>query len=522
MDNENTTKAKLQKGLERPGDSDWIRESEKIARFFHKVGIELSKHAASAASVEYSATHAQIVLYNAEGMFRTITLQPRWGPLVERWVNERSFTIEGVTIGLFSCGEQVLHARVERQTGACSQVRFSDLEWYSKDALLAQSELSGATCETLQKLLVLSTGKMLLVTPHDAGTQFFRALLAALWDGVIAPNAPDSALEGTQATDGERLLYCIRGEDPCVAATHLKLVNRSQVFQGVIAGCVLPRVCSTCGKESPVSKEMFQALPEQLHHYASGSYHVGRGCSACGHTGSKGVVPLAVALELTQPSRELLEQGATPKQIIKACPTIKSLFEEGVKKAFQGKVTLGELRRVVPQLPPHYEGVLDAIPAKQSTEAPLHDVSQKSHREPRSLDNSPVSILVVEDDLDQREILTLCLANESYTVVPVESGRLGLEAIQKKQFDLVITDLLMPEMDGAEFVARLRADKKFGDLPILVLTALTDDEKEYSLLSIGADDYCEKRVQRKILLKRVENLIKRSHAINQVNAQPLS
>ena len=75
---------------------------------------------------------------------------------------------------------------------------------------------------------------------------------------------------------------------------------------------------------------------------------------------------------------------------------------------------------------------------------------------------------------------------------------------------MIVSDLMMPNMDGAELVGKLKSHPTFRRIPVLILTVISDSDKEYTLLDLGADDYCEKTIQRKILLKRIENLIRRS------------
>lgn len=119
-------------------------------------------------------------------------------------------------------------------------------------------------------------------------------------------------------------------------------------------------------------------------------------------------------------------------------------------------------------------------------------------------------ILVVEDDVDQRSIIEMVLKDAGYEVFLAGDGREGFKVLEEKLPDLVISDLMMPEVDGAELIRKIKGDKRFSKLPILVLTVISDAEKEYLLLSLGVDDYCEKTIQRNILLKRIENLLRRS------------
>jgi DNA-binding response OmpR family regulator len=103
----------------------------------------------------------------------------------------------------------------------------------------------------------------------------------------------------------------------------------------------------------------------------------------------------------------------------------------------------------------------------------------------------------------------MVLKNAGYLVEVVSNGKLGLASARGKLPDLILTDLMMPTMDGFEFVKALKADKELRAVPVIILTVLADGDKEYELLDLGADDYCEKTIQRKLLLKRIENVLRR-------------
>ena len=102
------------------------------------------------------------------------------------------------------------------------------------------------------------------------------------------------------------------------------------------------------------------------------------------------------------------------------------------------------------------------------------------------------------------------MLSDKYKVSSVANGKEAIELLQEEEPDLIITDLMMPKMDGAELVSKIRSDKRYTGLPIMVLTVVSDPAREYELLDLGVDDYCEKTIQRKVLFKRIENLLRRS------------
>jgi type II secretory ATPase GspE/PulE/Tfp pilus assembly ATPase PilB-like protein/ActR/RegA family two-component response regulator len=121
-------------------------------------------------------------------------------------------------------------------------------------------------------------------------------------------------------------------------------------------------------------------------------------------------------------------------------------------------------------------------------------------------------VLVVEDDENMRMILNMLLSRALYDVVEACDGRAALESILSNPPDLVVTDLMMPELDGADLVAIMKRDPRTSMIPVLLLTAVASEETELKLLSCGADDFVSKTTDQKILLARVEKLINRSVA----------
>ena len=81
------------------------------------------------------------------------------------------------------------------------------------------------------------------------------------------------------------------------------------------------------------------------------------------------------------------------------------------------------------------------------------------------------NVLVVDDDQVSHQILRILLRREDHDVFSATNGLEAIESIQDQDVDLVITDINMPEMDGLEFLSWLRKDKKFHDIPVIVLTA---------------------------------------------------
>lgn len=122
-------------------------------------------------------------------------------------------------------------------------------------------------------------------------------------------------------------------------------------------------------------------------------------------------------------------------------------------------------------------------------------------------------ILVVEDNKNLRKLMTTYLRNNSYETLEASDGEEALEVIDKNHIDLIISDIMMPNMDGYELTRELREANYM--MPILMVTAKeTIDDKKKGFLS-GVDDYMVKPVDMDEMVLRVGVLLRRANIINQ-------
>lgn len=122
-------------------------------------------------------------------------------------------------------------------------------------------------------------------------------------------------------------------------------------------------------------------------------------------------------------------------------------------------------------------------------------------------------ILVVEDDKNLRKLIVTCLEKANYTVFETKNGEEALDLMDKQYVDLIVTDIMMPEMDGYEMIKLLRESKY--ETPILIITAKDDFEDKKQGFNLGADDYMVKPINIDELILRVKSLLKRSQATNE-------
>lgn len=128
-------------------------------------------------------------------------------------------------------------------------------------------------------------------------------------------------------------------------------------------------------------------------------------------------------------------------------------------------------------------------------------------------------ILIVEDEQDCAELLRYHLQKENYQTVIVRNGDEAIDAVQCRTPDAVLLDVMLPELNGWEVCRILRESSRGKALPIIMLTALSDEEARIKGLSLGADDYISKPYSMKELLLKVRKHIDRQQTIKRLKAR---
>ena len=117
-------------------------------------------------------------------------------------------------------------------------------------------------------------------------------------------------------------------------------------------------------------------------------------------------------------------------------------------------------------------------------------------------------ILVVDDEQDIRHLIVLILEAAGYQVSQAESGMAALEILSQQNFELVILDIMMPEMDGWEVCRQIKSRQQTKELPVLILTVRSQPlDRVIGLEVVHADDYLTKPFERQDLLAAVERLL---------------
>ncbi len=116
---------------------------------------------------------------------------------------------------------------------------------------------------------------------------------------------------------------------------------------------------------------------------------------------------------------------------------------------------------------------------------------------------NPGTILVVDDDLLNRMVLSTTLQEEGYAVEMAEDGKQALEMLAAQPFDVVLLDLIMPEMDGYQVLAQIKEHPTWRNIPVIVISSLEEMESILRCIEMGATDYLPKPFDAALLRARL-------------------
>ncbi len=117
-----------------------------------------------------------------------------------------------------------------------------------------------------------------------------------------------------------------------------------------------------------------------------------------------------------------------------------------------------------------------------------------------------IRVLLIEDDLNMQELISSYLQNYGYSVVCKASAKEALDSLQKEEYDIIILDLMLPDMDGFDVCKRV---KSFSDIPIIISSARGDIGNKIMGYELGADDYLAKPYEPRELILKIEAILRR-------------
>ncbi len=404
----------------------------------------------------------------------------------------------------------------------------SEFRWNDLESIVDNMTVSP---ETKQALLAISKHKNGIILTNDAPSTHIlcgAAIVLALRPDAILIDSKcehsSSSIEklsesnlvvvGTKGTDTVDMAVSFLGR---FAASPDK---RARIAERLLVSYIHHRVrrsCGACLKSTPVSKQTRDAIPTPLQEGLDDNYLFSRGCSQCGNTAYRGTVGVESVLQLDDEIRSALLADSVNIEALclKAYQSgTRSVLEDGLSKIYSGKTSFEEVFKVAKTISPALLDAIEKSRSRANRKSPAPSPVSSNGTSASGNGNGKSKLLIVEDDADQRDILEMVFKTEGFEVLGADNGQEAFGVLDSEAIDVILCDVMMPVMDGIEFVKSLRQHPEHKSIPVLMLTAGANSEHEVELFEQGADDYCSKNIRRKVLLKRVQRLLKKDQDDN--------
>ncbi len=319
------------------------------------------------------------------------------------------------------------------------------------------------------------------------------------------------------AQTGHLVLSSLHTNDATSAVTRLMdlgiepfMISDSLI--AVVAQRLVRRICEECKVQEPLGPQILEKLGTVTGLAGDATFWHGAGCEHCQYTGYSGRMGLFEVLAVTPEIKKVITTGVSAARVRQAAVQtgFHGMDMDGIEKAAEGLTTIEEVFRVAPPevRQADQEAVVDmeVIAETREEKAPSEVLSASVGTV------SPRKILVADDNELIIKILRNILENENYLTLTAGDGLEALRLALQEKPDLIITDLLMPKMDGLTLVKKLKSQLATRFIPVIMLTAKDEADLELKGIDAGADEYLTKPVNPKQLLAGLDRLINRANA----------
>jgi len=293
----------------------------------------------------------------------------------------------------------------------------------------------------------------------------------------------------------------------------------------IIGQRLVRKICLECKERDPTSfKILEQTHPgiswykQQLIHWNSALnryekksvFWKGKGCEHCRYTGYSGRVGIFEILMVTPSLRKIIASKALSNNLREAAEKegFTSMCIDGMRKTYEGATTIEEIFRVSPPEEGQMSEMLSVEPLVEK-QAVTQD-SQSAVEQFSMGITRPQKILVVDDDEISLRVVQTVLETANYQVITAQNGELALRLAIEERPDLIISDIIMPEMDGIALTKKLKSKLITRFIPVILLTVKHDLTTEVKGFESGADDYLTKPIQPEQAIARIKRLLDRS------------
>jgi type II secretory ATPase GspE/PulE/Tfp pilus assembly ATPase PilB-like protein len=298
-------------------------------------------------------------------------------------------------------------------------------------------------------------------------------------------------------------------------------------LKGAVAQRLLRRLCLVC--RAPVTTP----VPDRLQRWfrSPDGLYKAVGCKDCGSTGYRGRLAVMEILVTDSEVERRISGGESTERISDAARKagMRTMWDSGVEHVLKGETDIDELLRVL-EVPMESEKAAPASrvaqptpqarPATPSSSAGVRPAARSSTflpeevlelvDDPGTARRDGQKVLLVEDEDQLRLVLRDLLEREGFTVVEATDGVHALDAIDRDAPDAIVLDLNLPRLDGYQVLTHIRARAATASIPVLVLTALGDEDSEVKVFQSGANDFIAKPFRPRALSARLKKLMQKS------------
>ncbi|MFC1755642.1 response regulator, partial [Thermoproteota archaeon] len=264
------------------------------------------------------------------------------------------------------------------------------------------------------------------------------------------------------------------------------LVSSSVVL--IVAQRLVKVICPTCKQQYTPDGKLLDEFKVYIDKLNIDKFYRGSGCAQCDCTGYLGRTGVFEILTINEEIKKLVANSSSEDLIYKEAVKsgFKPFVESGIEKVAKGLTTLDEILKV--------------LGASRI---------EKADPVPAETNQGVAKILIVDDEDDVLKVLEKRFKTEGFQVVKAGNGNEAVEQTLREKPDLIVMDVMMPELDGYEATKILRSRLETASIPIVMLTAKREKDSELKGFDSGADDYISKPFDKDKLLARVKMLLKR-------------
>ena len=256
----------------------------------------------------------------------------------------------------------------------------------------------------------------------------------------------------------------------------------------IIAQRLVKRICPYCKEEYTLADDIKNKFRTHIERLSITKFYKGKGCQKCLFTGFLGRVGIFEILKVEEGIKSMISAKAHEEDILKEGRKkgLKLLMDTAFEKVAEGITTIEEVANIVD--------------FSQGEVPPRELKTEKRER---------VKIIIADDEEHIRKVLEMRFKSAGYDIVKASNGKEAVELALREKPDLIIMDIMMPQMDGFEATKILKSRLETAVIPIMMLTAKKDVDSELKGIDMGADDYMTKPFDGQRLLARVKMLLRR-------------